>query len=373
MAAGARRRSAPACRRGANGSGWRTGSASASPSRRRLRAATGCAPSHGRPAADAQAPVVDLLERHGAVVEAPVDRRRRAAVVAVDVERAQRMLTMKSPAVKLRVHDADGCTDRSRARPPADVVDAPRVAAAGDDVDRAGDRARAGLGGRRAQDLDPLDLVGRRANRARSLAARARRRAGSGCSRCRGRAARIAPPRPGRPWIVTPGSRCRTSPSVESPKRSISSRPTMILAAVELRRSWTSSGRLPVICTGAWASALSRAGPPAPSPARRRRVGASRRARDGRRRRVAACADATPLASTAHKRRARPPRARRSARASVPASCIRGQSIERAPAPAPGLTRHARRSSAAQRPTARSSSALVIFERPLMFAFAASA
>ena len=43
----------------------------------------------------------------------------------------------------------------------AHVVDAPGVAAARDDVDRAGDRARAGLGRRRAQDLDPLDLVGR--------------------------------------------------------------------------------------------------------------------------------------------------------------------------------------------------------------------
>ena len=43
-------------------------------------------------AADAQAPVVDLLERDRAVVEAAVDRRRRAAVVAVDVERAQRIV-----------------------------------------------------------------------------------------------------------------------------------------------------------------------------------------------------------------------------------------------------------------------------------------
>src|SRR5204862_274591 len=39
--------------------------------------------------------------------------------------------------------------------------DVPVVAAARDDVDRAGDRARAGLGRRRAQDLDPFDLVRR--------------------------------------------------------------------------------------------------------------------------------------------------------------------------------------------------------------------
>jgi hypothetical protein len=37
---------------------------------------------------------------------------------------------------------------------------------------------------------------------------------------------------------------------VESPKRSISSRPMMILEAVDCRRSWTSSAREPVMFTG---------------------------------------------------------------------------------------------------------------------------
>ena len=42
-----------------------------------------------------------------------------------------------------------------------EVVQALAKPFAGDDVDGAGDRPRAGLGGRRAQDLDPLDLLGR--------------------------------------------------------------------------------------------------------------------------------------------------------------------------------------------------------------------
>ena len=46
-------------------------------------------------------------------------------------------------------------------RDQAQVVDALGVALARDDVDGAGDGACAGLGGRRAQDLDALDLVGR--------------------------------------------------------------------------------------------------------------------------------------------------------------------------------------------------------------------
>src|SRR6185369_5692518 len=41
-----------------------------------------------------------------------------------------------------------------------DVVELSRVALARDDVDRAADRARTGLGGGRAQDLDALDLLG---------------------------------------------------------------------------------------------------------------------------------------------------------------------------------------------------------------------
>jgi hypothetical protein len=106
--------------------------------------------------------VLELRERDRAVIEPLVDRRRRAAVVAVDVEAAQRR-------VDDEVAGGEVAGPRGRRLHPvvlqrrgdADVVDAPRVAAAGDDVDRAGDRARAGLRCRRAQDLDPLDLVGR--------------------------------------------------------------------------------------------------------------------------------------------------------------------------------------------------------------------
>ncbi len=67
----------------------------------------------------------------------------------------------------------------------------------------------------------------------------------------RPRPRRIAPPRPAGPGPRPRGQRFSPSPGVESGTRSISSPPTMILAALELRRSWTSSGRLPVSSTGA--------------------------------------------------------------------------------------------------------------------------
>lgn len=59
----------------------------------------------------------------------------------------------------------------------------------------------------------------------------------------------MAPPRPGAPCMVTPGSRLSTSPTVLSPKRSISSRPTTILAAVDRRRSSVSLARPPMMLT----------------------------------------------------------------------------------------------------------------------------
>jgi hypothetical protein len=113
-------------------------------------------------AAHAHRAVVDLLQRDRAVVEAAIDRGRATAVVAIDVEGAQRVVDDEvaraqvarpgrrrlDPAVLVR-------------RRQADVVDAAGEAATGDDVDRSGDGAGPGLGGGRAQDLDALDLIGR--------------------------------------------------------------------------------------------------------------------------------------------------------------------------------------------------------------------
>ena len=113
-------------------------------------------------AANANPPVVALLERHRVVVEAVVDGGRRAAVVALVVVGRERVVDRPRPL---------GDVARPRGRGldlavlvgsgEAHVVDPLVVAVARDDVDGAGDRPSPGLGGRRAQDLDPLDLVGR--------------------------------------------------------------------------------------------------------------------------------------------------------------------------------------------------------------------
>ena len=113
-------------------------------------------------AALAHRAVVDLAKPRAAVVETVVLREGRAAAVAVLRERGQRV-------VDGPVAGDDVARPRDRGlqrlvlprRCQAQVVDALAVALARDDVDRAGDRARSGLGGRCTQDLDPLDLVGR--------------------------------------------------------------------------------------------------------------------------------------------------------------------------------------------------------------------
>ena len=67
-----------------------------------------------------------------------------------------------APRTSLRVHEKLGWTrPRSSVAPDPDIVAALTQRFAQDDVDRAGDRPRAGLRGRRAIDLDPLDHVGR--------------------------------------------------------------------------------------------------------------------------------------------------------------------------------------------------------------------
>src|SRR5512134_1162354 len=75
---------------------------------------------------------------------------------------------------------------------------------------------------------------------------------------------RGAPPRPGGPGIVMPGRRFSTSSVLLSPKRSISSRPITIFAALDWRRCSLSLLRPPVIsmrCAfGAEAAAAGAAG-----------------------------------------------------------------------------------------------------------------
>jgi hypothetical protein len=134
----------------------------------------------------------------------------------------------------------------------------------------------------------------------------------------------------------------------------------MILLVVELRRSWTSSARLPVMLTGA------RRWPASPSFAAGGAVSGV----------VAGslpCAATGCSASDSHDATsAAAARARAGPRGRATPAC--GQSIDGRAGAAVGLTRSsARMRRARQRPTARSSSAFVIFERPLMFAFAASA
>ena len=102
-----------------------------------------------------------LRQGHGAVVER-VDGGGRAAVVALVVVGRERVVDRPralADVARPRGRRADLAVLVGGVE--AQVVDPPGVALAGDDVDRAGDRPGAGLGGRRAQDLDPLDLVGR--------------------------------------------------------------------------------------------------------------------------------------------------------------------------------------------------------------------